>query len=105
MIVRIWRARATVSNEIAYAEHFNRSVIPELRGVRGFLGASLLRKGRSGEVELLVITKWASMDAVRKFAGSDIAKAVVAPEAAALLTDFDRIVEHYEVVTEIQNPD
>ena len=38
------------------------------------------------------------MDAVRTFAGSDPNKAVVEPAAAAPLVDYDRSVQHYDVV-------
>ncbi len=52
-------------------------------------------------VEFLVLTRWTSLDAIRAFAGDDIRKAVVEPEAAALLASFDSTVEHFEVVEEL----
>ena len=100
VIVREWRARATASRERDYIGYFRRKVLPELGAIDGFLGASLLREERSGEIELVVLTRWASMDAVRKFAGEEIEEAVVHPEAAAMFTSFDRIVRHYEVVVD-----
>jgi heme-degrading monooxygenase HmoA len=105
MIVRTWRGRTSISNQPAYAEHFRRNVIPELQAIKGFLGASLLRRNLSGEVEVFVLTKWTSMDAIRMFAGSDVDKAVVAPEAAAVLLEYDRTVRHYEVVHEVNQTD
>jgi hypothetical protein len=48
-------------------------------------------------VEILVATYWSSFTAIDAFAGSDREAAVVAPEAAALLTDYDERVRHYEV--------
>jgi hypothetical protein len=38
------------------------------------------------------------MEAVRRFAGAQPEKAVVEPEARAVLTDFDDSVTHFEVV-------
>ena len=38
------------------------------------------------------------MQAVRAFAGDQVEKAVVEPQAATALVDFDREVEHYLVV-------
>lgn len=101
MIVRTWRGRASLSNPLAYVNHFRRSVLPQLRKIDGFLGASLLREDRSDDIEFLVLTKWASMDAVRAFAGERVSRAVVEPEAAAALLSFDEIVHHYEVVDEL----
>ena len=100
MIVRSWRGRAPSSDANAYIEFFKRKVLPILRGIEGFSGVSLLRQNRSSDVEFLVLTRWASLDAVRAFAGTDIRKAVVEPEAAALLSSFDPTVEHFEIIEE-----
>jgi heme-degrading monooxygenase HmoA len=105
MIVRTWRGRTSISNQAAYAEHFKRNVIPELQAIKGFLGAALLKRDLPGEAEVFVLTKWISMDAIRVFADSDIEKAVVAPEAAAVLVEYDRTVRHYEVVYEVDQAD
>jgi heme-degrading monooxygenase HmoA len=75
-----------------------------LLSIAGFRGALLLREDRDNEVEILVLTKWASIDAIRTFAGDDISQAVVEPEAVAVLTSFDPSVRHYEVVDEISVP-
>jgi heme-degrading monooxygenase HmoA len=48
-----------------------------------------------------VTTYWQSFAAIDAFAGSDRESAVVADEAAALLTDFDHRVRHYEVAISI----
>ena len=56
MIVRSWRGRAAKGNA-AYVEHFRRNVMPELREIEGFLGASLLREERAADVEFLVLTR------------------------------------------------
>jgi hypothetical protein len=49
--------------------------------------------------EILVMTVWRSFTAIDAFAAPDREAAVVAPEAAALLTDYDRGVRHYEIAT------
>ena len=98
MIVRTWRGRAAKSNPEAYIAHFRRNVLPELRGIEGFLGATLLKEMRADDVEFLVLSRWASLNAVRAFAGDDLSRAVVEPEAVAALKDFDKTVHHYEVV-------
>ena len=97
MIVRAWRGRAAKDN-LAYVDHFRRNVMPALREIEGFLGASLLREERADEIEFLVLSRWVSMDAVRAFAGADASRAVVEPDAVAALRDYDRTVHHYEVV-------
>ena len=71
--------------------HFRDRVLPELRRVPGFAGASLARRALGDRVEFLVLTRWYSMDAIRGFAGDDPARAVVEPGAVAALIDFDQI--------------
>jgi heme-degrading monooxygenase HmoA len=101
MVERVWFARAADrANAAAYAGYFRRVVVPELTAVRGYLGAKLLQRDRDGGVEVLVVSRWESLDAIRAFAGDDINRAVVHTEAAALFADYDRSVRHYEVVAE-----
>jgi heme-degrading monooxygenase HmoA len=100
MIVRLWRGRAGAAGPRVYIEHFRRSVLPALERIDGFRGATLLREQQGGDVELLVLTRWASMDAIRAFAGKDIGRAVVEPEAVAALASFDERVHHYEIVAD-----
>jgi heme-degrading monooxygenase HmoA len=100
MIARAWSAQTTRALAPAYAEHLRSQVLPAVRRVDGYAGAFLLeREGPGAEtVEILVVTLWRSIDAIRGFAGSDVEEAVVANDAAALLTQFDRRVRHYDVV-------
>jgi heme-degrading monooxygenase HmoA len=98
MIARTWRAVATVEGAEGYERHFRDSVLPGLRALNGFLGAYLMRREASAEVEIRVLTLWASLDAIREFAGDDITGAVVEPEAQAVLISYDGTVAHYHVV-------
>jgi heme-degrading monooxygenase HmoA len=100
MIVRTWRGRAAPARPDDYPEHFRFRVLPALKEIEGFLGASLLRHDRPDEIEFLVMTRWTSLDAIRAFAGEHPDRAVVEPEAAAALVSFDATVRHYEVVEE-----
>ncbi len=97
-ILRRWSARTTEAQLPKYLEHFSKNVLPELRRVSGYLGATVSLRRAQGEVEIVVETNWRSLDSIRAFAGSDLEAAVVAPEAAALLTSVDRRVQHSEIV-------
>jgi hypothetical protein len=60
----------------------------------------LLERAAPAAVEITVLTFWRSLESIRGFAGADLEGAVVAEEAAALLTQFDQRVRHYEVALE-----
>jgi uncharacterized protein YciI/heme-degrading monooxygenase HmoA len=96
-IVRQWSARAKEENLQKYLDHFSKNVVPELRRINGYLGATVSTRPAGNEIEIFVETLWRSLESIRAFAGSDIEASVVTEEAAALLTSFDRRVRHYEV--------
>jgi heme-degrading monooxygenase HmoA len=100
MIVRTWSATATSAGAESYSNYFAGSLLPQLRTLPGFGGAYLLRRdrGEDGTVELTTHTFWESLDAIRAFAGDDVARSVVEPEAQAMLASFDPTAAHRIVV-------
>jgi heme-degrading monooxygenase HmoA len=101
VILRAWRARAEPERRDAYPEFFRRHVVPALRAVPGFLGATLAARDVDGAVEFMVISRWASLEAIRGFAGDALDHAVVEPGAVATLRDHDHVVDHLTVIDEI----
>jgi len=97
MLARFWSANTTSALAESYLHHFAQIVQPQLRKLDGFLGAAVCTRPLPAAVEIVVITYWQSFTSIDAFAGADRESAVVAPEAAALLTDFDKRVRHYEV--------
>jgi hypothetical protein len=97
-ISRMWTARASKESWPIYREHFSKRVLPELRTVPCYLGATLYARQITNGYEILVETFWRSLDAIKGFAGVNIEKAVVAEEAIAVLRDYDHQVRHYEIV-------
>ncbi|MBO3746916.1 antibiotic biosynthesis monooxygenase [Streptosporangiaceae bacterium NEAU-GS5] len=100
MIARIWTAAATAEGAAAYVEHFQKRVQPELQSLAGHRGAYLLQRQTENRVDIQVITLWASLDAIRDFAGPDLETAVVEPEAQAVLLTYSRTVTHHDVVVD-----
>jgi len=99
MVARFWSARAPPAQARVYLQHFSNEVLPALRKFTGYVSSSVFTRPTENAVEILVATVWQSISAIDTFAGSDREAAVVAPEAAALLTDYDRRVRHFEVAT------
>jgi heme-degrading monooxygenase HmoA len=97
MIARLWSARTTSALSTRYLEHFWHTVTPMLRAHEGYVSASVLVRPYRDSVEILVVTVWQSFESIDAFAGADRESAVVASDAAALLSDYDRRVRHYEV--------
>ncbi|HVX76552.1 MAG TPA: antibiotic biosynthesis monooxygenase [Bradyrhizobium sp.] len=100
MIARTWRATATHEKASIYQQHFANSVIPHLRTIEGFSGASLLRREIDDSVELVALTLWQSLDSIIAFTGPDPDKAIVDAEAQTMLTAFDKTAGNYEIVVD-----
>ncbi len=98
MVARRWTALAEGSDQVdAYVEHFEGTVRPQLDRTDGFLGATVERVEAADGIEIVVVTRWESMDAIRTFAGDDVDRAVVGPEARAVLSRFDTRVRHIDL--------
>jgi len=59
----------------------------------------ILRRNLPDGVEFLVVTDWASVEAIRAFAGMDAETAVVPQKVHDMMVDYDRSVRHYEVLS------
>jgi heme-degrading monooxygenase HmoA len=97
MIARLWSARLPAVQLPAYRRHIEQRVLPVLKGIEGYMGAELLQRPDGDAIEVIVVTWWTSLDAIRAFAGDDLEQAVVAEEVRPLLSAWDRRVRHYEV--------
>ena len=97
MIVRMWRGQATAANAEAYEHFVTAKVFAALPAIEGHRGAYLLKRPVGDDVEFIAVTLWESIAAIRKFAGDTIDRAVVEPEARAVLSSFDDFVRHFEL--------
>ncbi len=98
MISRHWLGVAKPDQASNYVEHLRRETFPKLKGIAGFVDASILRRTVDGGIEYQVVTRWRSMEAIEAFAGRDSGTAVVPERVQAMMVDYDRTVRHYEVI-------
>jgi heme-degrading monooxygenase HmoA len=94
MIARRWTARASVEGGRAYVEFFREVLAPALAHIDGHSGALVFDRQLEDGVEIMVLTFWESMEAMARFAGDVPERAIVEPEARAVLRDFDATVDH-----------
>ncbi|WP_108522092.1 antibiotic biosynthesis monooxygenase [Bradyrhizobium algeriense] len=104
MIARLWRGRADAKNAPYYVRHISETVFPSLRDMSGYRGAQLLRRTVDAQVEFLAITHWDTLDDIRQFAGADIEVAKVEPRAEELLSDYERVAQHFELAHVADDP-
>ena len=99
MISRIWRGWTMPQNADAYEALLRNEIFPGIlaRQIAGFRRIELFRADAEDEVEFVTVMWFASMDAVKAFAGANYETAVVPPKARAVLKRFDERSRHYEV--------
>ena len=104
MIARYWRGWTAPADADAYAAYYRDEVLPHLRQIDGFRGATLLRDPDGDDIEFVSITHFASLEAVRAFAGDDYETAVVTAHAQRLLVRFDARCRHYQIALDSEVP-
>jgi heme-degrading monooxygenase HmoA len=99
MISRIWHGWTTPANADPYEHLLREEIFAGIasRQIAGFLGIDLLRRPSDDMVEFVTIMWFESLEAVRRFAGTDYKVAVVPPAARQLLHQFDARSAHYDV--------
>jgi heme-degrading monooxygenase HmoA len=99
-VVRVWKAYGTPEGVERYChQHFPEVVLPQLREVDGFLTAQVLVRPLDAEMQVVVATTWASLEAVKAFAGEDYTAAVVEPAVHQLLSRVHDRVSHFTLDT------
>ena len=97
-IVRMWRGWIRTADRDAYAAYLQRTGLADYAAVEGNLDASALYRDRGdGSTEVVTLSRWTSMEAVRGFAGDEPAVARFYPEDDRYLTGREPFVTHFEV--------
>lgn len=96
-ISRHWRGVARADAADAYVQHLRNETFPAVQALPGFLEASILQRKVPQGVEFIVVTVWATVDAIKAFAGSDVEAAVVPDKVKAMMVECDERARHYEM--------
>ena len=97
VIARTWRGATRAEDAVAYAEYIEATGIAEYAATPGNLGAYLLYRIEGDHAEVMTISFWESLEAIRGFAGEAIERAVFYPEDERFLIDRDLTARHYVV--------
>ena len=98
-ICRIWHGWTVRENADAYERLLRSEIFSGIaaREISGYGGIELLRREGPDLTEFVTIMTFDSLESVRAFAGADYERAVVPPEARALLERYDARSAHYEI--------
>ncbi len=99
MIMRIWKGSTRRSDSDSYYNYLQETGVKECRETKGNHGVYVLRRNVDDHSEFLFLSVWDSVESIKGFAGSDYEKAVFYPEDEKYLVDYDKHVEHFEVLS------
>jgi hypothetical protein len=97
MLARLWRGATRAADAEAYVDYLRETGLREYRATRGNQGAWVLWRVLGNRAEFITLSLWESPEAIRRFAGDDIERAVFYPEDDRFLVERGLTVDHYEV--------
>ena len=97
MIARLWRGATPIEKAEEYQRYVAETGIRVYRATPGNRGAWILHREVGAKTEFLVLSMWDSWDAIRRFAGDDVERAVFYPRDDEFLIERDLEVVHFEV--------
>ena len=98
MIARIWRGATRRVDRHAYADYITGTGLSAYTSTPGNRGAWILQRDIGDRIEVITLSLWDSLDAIKRFAGDDVDRAVFYPEDDRYLVERDLTVRHYDVV-------
>ena len=105
MIARMWRGWVRTGLIDEYVDIVERTGMAGYRATAGNHGAQLLTRDLGGgRTELITLSWWSDLDAIRAFAGDNIEVAKYYPEDDAYLLDRETTVAHFEVAPPAELP-
>ena len=100
MIARIWHGVVPAAKAAAYERYLTDSDrgVDDYRRLRGNLGVALQRRAEGERVHFLLVSYWASREAIVAYTGPDIDRAQYFEFDLECLIDPEPTVAHYDVV-------
>ncbi|WNJ93282.1 hypothetical protein [Bosea sp. 685] len=99
VILRKWTGRIRTEEQDEYGAYVARTGASDYAGTSGNLGFQILiRPLGDGTSEIMTLSWWESMDAIRNFAGKEPDLARYYPEDERFLLDRPSHVEHHQVI-------
>ena len=96
VVVRMWRGAVRSEDRDAYVDYIEQTGMREYRKTPGNIDAWMLTRELPGAItEIVTVSRWQSLDAIKGFAGADIECAVFYPEDDRYLVERDTTVRHY----------
>ena len=95
-ITRIWHGRTRAQHADEYLQYVIDTGVADYRSVPGNLSVEIWRELEGDVCHFWTVTKWASLESIKQFAGEDYENAKYYPEDGKFLLEFEPNVRHCE---------
>ena len=96
IITRIWHGKTKIDLADEYLKFLEITGIADYKNIQGNLSAEILRWKENDICHFWTVTKWSSVESIKKFAGNEYEKARYYPEDKTYLLEFEENVIHCE---------
>lgn len=96
VITRIWHGRTRTEHADEYLQFLIETGVADYKSVVGNLRVEVWRRIEGDVCHFYTVTKWSSLDAIKRFAGEEYEKAKYYPDDSKYLLEFEPTVLHYE---------
>ena len=98
MIARRWHGRVPADKSQEYLQLMKDVGLADYRSTEGNRGAWCLHRREGDVVHVEMFTLWEDMDAIRRFAGDELTRAIYYDFDPDFLLELEPEVTHFEVV-------
>ncbi len=97
MIARLWYGSTRAEDADAYVDYLERTGVAAHRATPGNRGSLVLRRAREDRADFVVLSLWESEEAIARFAGEEIGRAIYFPEDERYLIVRRDEIDHYDI--------
>ena len=95
-ITRIWHGITKIADAESYLNYLRETGVKDYKASSGCLSVEIWRRLEWDKAHFWTVTKWDSLDSIKKFAGEDPEKARYYPKDAEYLLELEPNVIHCE---------
>lgn len=97
MIARLWIGQTRAEHADRYLDYLKATGVIGCRSTEGNHSVQILTRVDGDVAEFIFVSFWESMEAITRFAGEDVERAVYYPEDREYLLALDPRVRHFDV--------
>jgi heme-degrading monooxygenase HmoA len=97
MVARVWHGRTSLEKAEEYRQYLFEEGVKQIASLPGNRGVQMMVAKTADQGEFMIVSYWASVDAIKSYAGADYTRVHDLPRDKDFLIDRDTLVHHFDV--------